>query len=487
MKKIICLVLALITLMPFSVMAEEHYDKGTATTTAYQEGTYFGESDGIALAADYSKEMSALASGIARMSDIIYIPDPTVRASEYAGIMREVINSNPEFFYVGTLYSYYYSKDEEDKENPVVLAIKPTYIMSTAEAKAKIGRMRQEASKIINTCIDDSMTDYTKLLEIHDYFCLNYEYDTTLQKHSAYDILVDKKGVCEAYSLAYKYVVSRIGINCDYAASDAMNHIRNMVEIDNNWFHVDVTWDDPVPNVNGRARHQYFMVDDETFKEEGHYDWVSQHIADNATYKNSPMRNIDSAVYYKNGKYYHIDDLGNLCCSSDICKGDCQKKYKSGSKYYIADKAGYFYKKMSYIVEYNGCFYFSEADGVYKLDYSDENAVPIRVYTSKNNQYPVDLIITNGRLKFHTATLYTEGRMVYSQPMMYSTEYDGLFGDADDNSTVDITDAVIIANSTVDDQVISDKGYKLGDVDGNARVSMIDAIRVAQNTLGAEF
>jgi len=64
---------------------------------------------------------------------------------------------------------------------------------------------------------------------------------------TAYGALANGKAVCQGYSLAYKLLLRRAGVPVVYVGSDSMQHAWNMVQMENNgWYHVDVTWDDPI-------------------------------------------------------------------------------------------------------------------------------------------------------------------------------------------------------------------------------------------------
>ena len=41
-----------------------------------------------------------------------------------------------------------------------------------------------------------------------------------------------------------------------------MNHGWNKVKVDGNWYNLDVTWDDPVPDKKGHISYGYFLVSD---------------------------------------------------------------------------------------------------------------------------------------------------------------------------------------------------------------------------------
>lgn len=46
----------------------------------------------------------------------------------------------------------------------------------------------------------------------------------------------------------------------------------NLVKLDGTWYHADPTWDDPVPDVPGRAQYHYFLKSDKTMAKD--HTWV---------------------------------------------------------------------------------------------------------------------------------------------------------------------------------------------------------------------
>ena len=45
------------------------------------------------------------------------------------------------------------------------------------------------------------------------------------------------------------------------------DHAWNLVKLHDIWYHLDCTWDDPVPDVKGRVLYNYFNLNDEKISE----------------------------------------------------------------------------------------------------------------------------------------------------------------------------------------------------------------------------
>lgn len=122
----------------------------------------------------------------------------------------------------------------------------------------------RRVESILSEIITNDMNDYAKEKVIHDYIVANVQYDTSLQEHSAYAALAKGKTVCQGYSLLMFKMLQKVGIKSIIVESEPMNHAWNMVYIDNKWYHVDATWNDPVPDVPNRVLYDYYnLTDDE--------------------------------------------------------------------------------------------------------------------------------------------------------------------------------------------------------------------------------
>ena len=116
--------------------------------------------------------------------------------------------------------------------------------------------------------VTDDMDDYQKLKYFHDYLVLNCDTDQNDEyADTIYGALVRKKALCEGYAKAFSYLCNLAGIeNIIITGEASVPHMWNMVKLGGNWYHVDITWDNPndklhedYPDV---ILYQYFMVTD---------------------------------------------------------------------------------------------------------------------------------------------------------------------------------------------------------------------------------
>ena len=108
-----------------------------------------------------------------------------------------------------------------------------------------------------------------KVEVIHDYIINHTKYDKDYadnknkkyQSNTAFGALEEGYAICSGYADSMMLFLEKFGIKNYKIASN--NHVWNYVYIDNKWYHLDLTWDDPV-NDDGKdiIDHTYFLITD---------------------------------------------------------------------------------------------------------------------------------------------------------------------------------------------------------------------------------
>jgi len=176
---------------------------------------------------------------------------------------------------------YYASENIKYKKNG--LGITTVYLDYNYKSNGIVDKgqsnLVQEDTKLaieeIISNINQNQSQSLMALEIHDELInlVEYDYENYLadtlsdESYTAYGALVNNVAVCDGYSKAYMVLLEAVGIESHYVGSEAMDHSWVIAKLDGKYYHIDITWDDPVA-LYGRGyiktlTHDYFMLSDE--------------------------------------------------------------------------------------------------------------------------------------------------------------------------------------------------------------------------------
>lgn len=139
------------------------------------------------------------------------------------------------------------------------------------EERAKERQWVQEKVKeIVQEKMHPSMSDREKVRAAHDYLVLHTAYKEEAlvcegcypDVYTAYGALFHGEAVCDGYTKAMVLLLDAVGIENYYVVGEGNGqaHSWNLVKVDDTYAHVDVTWDDPIPDRPGKISYDYFLV-----------------------------------------------------------------------------------------------------------------------------------------------------------------------------------------------------------------------------------
>ncbi|MFT0601351.1 S-layer homology domain-containing protein [Bacillus cereus] len=133
------------------------------------------------------------------------------------------------------------------------------------ETKEQTEYVMKQAKAIVSSITQVGMDDHEKVKAIHDYVVKHISYDTSYKAYTAYEALVNRSAVCQGYALLTYQLLKEAGIENHFVVGtgDRQPHAWNLVKIENKWYHLDTTFDDPVPDEQGRVTYSYFNLSDE--------------------------------------------------------------------------------------------------------------------------------------------------------------------------------------------------------------------------------
>lgn len=126
---------------------------------------------------------------------------------------------------------------------------------------SEIDFINEYINNFIDKNINDTMSDYDKIKVFHDYVINNtiYDEESKDESYTAYNLIKTGKSICGGYSDIMSIYLNTIGIKNYKITSE--NHIWNLVYLNDSWYHLDATWDDPVAS-DGKQYllHNYFLI-----------------------------------------------------------------------------------------------------------------------------------------------------------------------------------------------------------------------------------
>lgn len=182
--------------------------------------------------------------------------------SEYENCVNDVIDiaDNKELLSKINNYVHPYNsfKDIYTKVygNKFIVSVKKKYSLD------KQNKINEKVKEVISSLNMDGMSEREKIEAIHNYIINNSVYDNSIvdgkseyDSTSAYGNLIEGYGVCSGYSDAMAIFLDIMSIPNIKVSSD--NHIWNLVYVDGEWLHLDLTWDD---TGNSKYNNNYFLI-----------------------------------------------------------------------------------------------------------------------------------------------------------------------------------------------------------------------------------
>lgn len=234
----------------------------------------------------------------------------------YQSAVETYLYDNPEVFFLNpskmylniqttTTTSKFLSmmgKSQVEYQVSISCGEQENYYADNINSKEQIDQYQQQLEQEVNNILAKvkGKTNYEKLFLIHEYLVDNLEYDQELDNEHIYNIygaLVNKECVCEGYAKAFKYLINKSGIECIIVIGKAKNssgktenHAWNYVKLENTWYAVDCTWDDPIIIGNGKLdskyKYRYFLLGGSEINED-HV--VSEQFTDNGQEYTHPV------------------------------------------------------------------------------------------------------------------------------------------------------------------------------------------------------
>ena len=194
-------------------------------------------------------------------------------AQEVSVSIAAFINDHPEVFYIESQYSTYTLSGFDGD----IGYIKLNYTEPTLEdVNLKIEAIKQKIKEYTEGT--QNLSDYEKELYIHDKLAQNVTYsnleDLPRAYHTAEGPFLENIGVCDGFTKTLQILYDQVGIDSIIVLGvlDDNPHAWNLVNIEDNWYHVDLTSSRSIVEETGIITHAYFNLSDERMKKIATFD-----------------------------------------------------------------------------------------------------------------------------------------------------------------------------------------------------------------------
>lgn len=241
-----------------------------------------------------------LYAGILEHKETIPIPSCNLKEESFQRIFSAMANDNPLLYYLNQ------SAMSVASDQFGNTALCPQYFFKKETVEEYNRRIQQAANTIIADLKLTEGTDYEKEQKVHDYFCKNIAYDhlgsdtgnitRVIMSHNILGVFAKKRAMCEGIAKAVKVLLNAVDVKCIVVSGTAYAedgsqypHAWNMVKIDGEPYHLDVTYDIGSTS-NGNIAYDWFNVNDAIIQ--------GNHISETKV----PVCSADGMNYYTKNK-----------------------------------------------------------------------------------------------------------------------------------------------------------------------------------------
>lgn len=303
--------------------------------------------------------------------EIGYFNTNEVSSQEVGNLIQLVTYENPEvMFYNGALI---WSNGK----------IEFKYKKATPDLLANQAALQSEVSDVLSSIIKPGFSDFDKIKAVHDYLALHIAYDYDNFKvntvppdsYTAYGALINGIAVCDGYTKAAQLLLNKLDIENHYVVGygNGELHSWNLVKLDGQYYFMDVTWDDPVPDKPGNVRYNYFLV-------------TSKQLAKDHSWEKAewPAATSEKYAYYNDfGKMIEVGDTYYYSNTSDNDTLYRIQKDGANKQQISYDRAPYFALAGEWIYysnySYGGYLFKMKKDGSSPTQLNKNHSIDVRL------------------------------------------------------------------------------------------------------------
>ena len=226
-------------------------------------------------------------------------------SDELANWLKQALEINEYARYAMSSYSYTVSKKLLDNEVELKVNFR--------EDKAMSDYVQKTAKSVINEL---NLSQYSKEQQvklIHDWIVTHVQYDQGLTRYTAYEALTEGLAVCQGYAMLGYMFYSEAGFDVRIVEGTAkgQEHAWNMILLNDTWYQLDLTWDDPIGQGEDEVSYRYYLVSDEELAKD--HVWKGNYPVAHVSYKQTLLaaaKEMDTASQQYEQLQHLREELG---------------------------------------------------------------------------------------------------------------------------------------------------------------------------------
>ncbi len=486
---IICLAVLLSSVFVFSANAESiAFANGVISLYSDSgDGTKSGEEVAF-IPQKYPDELyDYIYRELKNLPEEIDISEFNVSIDDIVWVYTSVYNDNPDLFYVGAYFGYSYYSDN------TVAALVPVYKYTAEQLPYVMADYESRINAIVAHF--DSLSDIEAVVAVNDYLATHYQYDSDGLANDpqnairdSYSMLIEKRGVCQGYALLFTEIMRALGVETVSVVSVSMNHQWNLVKLDDHWYHIDVTWDDPVGVPDGYTYHDYMLHSDTAMSQRlGHYDWEridnSTEQCTDTTYDDWAWTETNTQLTPHNNKWYYVSNTEGSIDVVEISSEGKKIVCSQEESWDVWGEPGYCYTiGQSTATWWKNWMLYHSQDKLYCYDtvlgesfyLTDFDVSEGYVYYIHADDGALDYVISQNPGDFTNALHY----YLDINNIQYNADVNG-------DGLITLSDLSILSINLLGKE--SDTSMANADVDGDGEVNSADALYLNQVILGISY
>ncbi len=222
-------------------------------------------------------------------------------------LFQEIYYNRPEYYFLSGQANAGYVLLRGTTTTLQSVTLKPGFIDSVQNLDAGLildrkAKLEKAAGELADRAREAGDSTLSQLQHVHDTLIRMISYDleaaevSTMnrERSNAASAVLDRLALCQGYAAAFQLVAQQLGTETLLVTgmAEEVNHAWNLVKLDDSYYHIDLTYDDPTPDGGPDAPvdHVHFLRSDRQMQ--------STHAWKQTDFPAAPE---DGAFYYREG------------------------------------------------------------------------------------------------------------------------------------------------------------------------------------------